>query len=263
MLHHVPLLTLFAHAEFQGSMWALYATPEVLTSMNYLQYMRARTYFQRHDKSYVAHDMSMPDRASICRLCTHHIRNAHNNKKLGNWASAMQFGITYLPYDTHFSLTMIRGSSRLHQWDINVPPPDECIYAILHMHMICIYIGRTHLPLLQRLRKHITTANAHSEDCHLHQLLRSTNIEDWYIVPLELVWGKFRAAIAERYWWDQYRRLAINDIPPAVPNDDGKPAKRYLTGLFRCCVAFLLHVPTIILPEPRLYKRRPPLLLVR
>ena len=118
MLHHVPLLTLFAQAEFQGSMWALYATPEVLTSMSYLQYMRARTYFQRHDKSHVAHDMSLPDRASICRLCTHHIRNAHNNKQLGNWASAMQFRVTYLPYDTHFSLTMIRGSSRLHQWDV-------------------------------------------------------------------------------------------------------------------------------------------------
>ena len=98
--------------------------------------------------------------------------------------------------------------------------------AILHMHMICIYIGRTHLPLIQRLRKHVTTANAHSEDCHLHQLLRSTNIEDWYIVPLEVVWGKFRAAIAERYWWDKYRRWAITDLLPAVPNDDGKPSKK-------------------------------------
>ena len=98
------------------------------------------------------------------------------------------------------------GSSRLHHSDISVPPPYECIYAILHMHMICIYIGRTHLPLIQRLREHITTANAQSEDCHLHQLLRSTNIEDWYIVPLELVWGRLRAAIAERYWWDKYRR---------------------------------------------------------
>ena len=207
MLHYVPLLTLFAQAEFQGSMWALYATPEVLlTSISYLQYTRARTYFQRQDRSNVAHDRSLPDRASICRLWTHHIRNAHHNKKLGNWASAKQFRITYLPYDAHFSLTMIRGSSRLHQWDIGVPPPDECIYAILHMHMICIYIGRTHLPLIQRLRKHITTANAHREDCHLHQLLRSTNIEDWYIVPLEFVWSKPRVAIAERYWWDKDRR---------------------------------------------------------
>ena len=115
MLHHVPLLMLFAKAEFQGSMWSLHATPEVLTSMNYLQYTRPCTYFQRQDKSYVAHDRSLPDRASICRLCTHHIRNAHHNKKLGYCVSAMQFCITYLPYVAHFSLTMIHGSSRLHQ----------------------------------------------------------------------------------------------------------------------------------------------------
>ena len=39
------------------------------------------------------------------------------------------------------------------------------------------------------------------------------------------------------------------------------PAKRYLTGLFRCCMAFLLHGLTMILPGLQLYKRKLPLLL--
>ena len=131
--------------------------------------------------------VSLPDHTSICRLCTHHIRTARCSKQLGNWATTMQYRIPYQPYGTHFTFSTIRASSRLHQWNISIPPPDECIYAIPYLHMICIYIGRTHLALIQRLRKHITIALARSEDCHFHQLLRTPNIEEWYIVPLELV----------------------------------------------------------------------------
>ena len=87
-----------------------------------------------------------------------------------------------------------------------MPPLDGCIYAILHLHMICIDIGQTHLALIQRLRKHSTIALARAEDCTLHQLLRSTNLADWYIVLLQLVWGKLAVAIAERHWWDKYRQ---------------------------------------------------------
>ena len=60
--------------------------------------------------------------------------------------------------------------------------------------------------LVRRLQKHITTAPSRTEDYHFHQLLCSTNIEDWYIVPFMLLWGKFSAAIAERNWWHEYRR---------------------------------------------------------
>ena len=82
----------------------------------------------------------------------------------------MQFRIDYLPYDMHHTLTLIRGSYRLHTWNIGVPPIDECIHAILHLHMFCVYIGHTHLALC----KHITIAIACSEDCNFHQLLRHT-----------------------------------------------------------------------------------------
>ena len=128
------------------------------------------------------------------------------------------------------------------------PTPDECICAVLHPHMICVYIGRTHLALVQRLRKHITAALAHTEDCNFHQLLRSTNIEDWYIVLLQLVWGKFAATIAERDWWHKYRRWAINGLPPAVPTDDLKPCKtKYHTVLCKCCAASLVLRLTVIM----------------
>ena len=104
---------------------------------------------------------------------------------LGNWATAVQFRNDYLPHGTHPTLAMVQVSSRLHAWNMGVPPPDECIYAIMHLHMICIYIRHTHIALIQRMRKHITTAMACSEDCHLQQLLRATHIEDWFVAPLQ------------------------------------------------------------------------------
>ena len=226
MLHSLPYMMLIAQADFQVTAWSLYATPEACTSLDHIQHSRIRAFFQSRKKHYVLPDAIIPDRESVCRLCTHCIRHAHTHKQLGNWAAAMQFRMKYLPYESHFSLKMIRAASRVHSWDISVPPPDEFIYAILHLHMICIYVGRTHLALIQRLRKHITTALAHAEDSRLHQLLRTTNLEVWYIVPLQAVWGKLPAAIAERAWWDKYSRWAINDLPPAIPHENGKPCKK-------------------------------------
>ena len=226
MLHSLPLVMLVSQSDFQGTTRVLYCTLEAISSRSDLQHKHISAYFCQHHKSHVVPHLPTPDHTSICRVCTHNIHTGHRSEQLGNWATAMQYCIAYVPYDTHFTLSMIRTSSRLHQWNISVPPPDECIHAILHWHMICIYIGRTHLALIQRLRKHITTALVGSEDCHFHELLRTTNIAEWYIVPLELVWGNVAAAIAKRRWWDKYRRWAINDLLPAVPHADGKPCKK-------------------------------------
>ena len=79
------------------------------------------------------------------------------------------------------------GASRVHKWQTCVPPPFEYIYAVLHCHMLCVHIGRTTHALIKRLRKHITTALAHIEGSRFHEMLRSTDLADWMIVPLALV----------------------------------------------------------------------------
>ena len=73
-------------------------------------------------------------------------------------------GLNYVAWDNHKTMCLVRGKSRVHEWQICVPPAFEFIYAVLHCHMLCIYVGRTSLALIQRLRKHITTKLAHAED---------------------------------------------------------------------------------------------------
>ena len=38
--------------------------------------------------------------------------------------------------------------------------------------MLCIYVGKTTIPLIQRLRKHATTATACAEESAFHDVLR-------------------------------------------------------------------------------------------
>ena len=157
----------------------------------------------------------LPSAYTQCfKLCTHYIQSHLNDKNLANWAACMQKRLNYAAWDNYKTMCLVRGKSRVHEWQICVPPAFEFIYAVLHCHMLCIYVGRTSLALIQRLRKHITTALAHAEDNRFHQLLRTTNLADWMIVPLEIVWDDWSAALAERYWWDKFRRWCVNDMPP-------------------------------------------------
>ena len=106
--------------------------------------------------------------------------------------------LQFLNFQEHKTMCMARAVSRVHEWHLCVPPPVEYIYVILHCHMLCVYVGRTVSALIQRLRKHFTTAMAHAEDSRFHEQLRCTDLADWLIVPLEIVWSSWEAAVAER-----------------------------------------------------------------
>ena len=122
-------------------------------------------------------------------------------------------------------MCMARAVSRVHEWHLCVPPPVEYIYVILHRHILCVCVGRTVSALIQRLRKHFTTAMAHTEDSRFHEQFRCTDLADWLIVPLEIVWSSWEAAVAERSWWDKFRRWVLNDMPPRIPHDGAKMSK--------------------------------------
>ena len=79
--------------------------------------------------------------------------------------------VPYLPYPSYPILQLLRGSSHLHESLLSTAPPGTFIAAMVHVYMLCIYVGKTTLPLLQRLRKHHTTATACTEDSSFHDLL--------------------------------------------------------------------------------------------
>ena len=73
------------------------------------------------------------------------------------WAKLVEARLSHLPYASHPILQLLRGISHLHSRLLSTPLPGVLVYVMIHVHMLCIYVGKTTLALLQRLRKHGTT----------------------------------------------------------------------------------------------------------
>ena len=89
--------------------------------------------------------------------------------------------------------------------------------------MLCIYVGQTTLPLLQRLRKPDTTATACVEDSSFHELLCITEMFEWTPMPLQFTEDENVACFLERDWWFRLKRWAVNDSALVVPASVGAP----------------------------------------
>ena len=87
----------------------------------------------------------------------------------------------------------------------------------VHSFLLVAYAGKTTLATTQRLRKHVTTALAGSEDSTFHSLLKKTTEMDWTMIPVELVDSLELACYRERDWWHTVRKYALNDAAPALP----------------------------------------------
>ena len=86
------------------------------------------------------------------------------SKNLGALAQLVRDRVPLLPYDTNPWLQMIGGMSRAGRWPLCTPPAVVLIYAVVHVHVMCVGVGRTTLAPVQRLRKHGTTADARAGD---------------------------------------------------------------------------------------------------
>ena len=214
-------------AEFHGVVWQLCTTETTVAELTHTTRERHVCFFKSHKRTMVAPLFTAhlpPVHVECTRLTTHFIRQHLRNTDLAGWATCMQERLRYVHCRGHKTLCIARGVSRVHEWQICVPPPFEYISAV-QCHMLCAYIGRTTHALIKRLRKHISTTLAHTEDSRFHEMLRSTDLADWMIVPVELVWSEWEAAVAERYWWDKFRRWCLNDMPPRIPTSSAKPSK--------------------------------------
>ena len=91
------------------------------------------------------------------------------------------------------------------------------IYVAVHTYLLVCYVGKATLAPTQRLRKHVTTSLAGTEDSSFHDLLKQTSEVDWTLVPVELVDNTTLGCYREREWWHTLHAWTVNDTAPALP----------------------------------------------
>ena len=217
----MPLLpqpvTRLASAEFQGKCWLLYGFPEAVTNLSDVRRCRLHCFFKARRRGASRLWSREPESDSRLRLYTQGAHRALAAKNLGAWAGIVQQRVPHLPYHTNLILQLVRGLSHTGTWQLGTPPPLLLVYVMVHVHMLCVYIGKTHLAPVQRLRKHGTNATAGAEDSRFHAMLRQTGLHEWTPIPLQYVSEDVEGCFVEREWWFRLKRWAPNDNAPAVP----------------------------------------------
>ena len=165
----------------------------------------------------------------LCNSYTKCIKDTGAVHNLGQWAGTMQHRICQLPFHSNPLLQMIRACSHVHHWDISAPVRGYVVCVILHVHLMCLYVGKTGDPLMTRLRKHWTTAKVGTEESPFYDMLCRTGIHKWTIAPLQFTTCAIRVCQLERDWWCCWRTWALNACAPAVPSnhDIAPPAPQH------------------------------------
>ena len=146
-----PGVTPVLQADFQGTSWHLCTTSWVIASLAHTTRERLVCFFKTHKQSYI-HTLftkHLPTAHSGCtQVAIHFIRTHLLQKDLSSWAACMQARLRFMNFREHKTMCMARGVSRVHEWQICVPPPVEYICIVLHCHMLFVYIGRTTAALI-------------------------------------------------------------------------------------------------------------------
>ena len=166
-----------------------------------------------HGKSTVWHPHSQRD--TLYKTYTRGMQAALDAKDLGRWAELLQARVEYLPYETHPIICMLRATSRTHT---SASPYTILIYVAVHTLLMVCYAGKTTLAPTQRLRKHVTTARAGSEDSTFHDMLNQTTELHWTLVTVEIIDPEELGCYRERSWWHTVHKWCLNDTAPALPS---------------------------------------------
>ena len=111
-------------------------------------------------------------------------------------------------------------------------PPTILVYVAVHTFLMVCYAGKTTLAPTQRLRKHVTTARAGSEDSTFHDMLNQTSELHWTLVPVEIVDSEELGCYRERSWWHTVQKWCLNDTAPALPSaGHAKPGAQHTKQL--------------------------------
>ena len=79
---------------------------------------------------------------------------------------------------------------------------------------------------VRRLRKHVTHSLAHTDAASLHEFMARSDMAYWGIAPSEYVQDSRWAAVRERWWRYVFRRWALNDVVPGIPDRENRGANR-------------------------------------
>ena len=154
----------------------------------------------------------------LCNGYTRAIEMADNESNLGCWAELLEYRIPHLPFNKNPLLWMIRVCSHIHNWSLSTPVHGHMIYVVFHLHLFCLYIGKTEGPLVTRLRKHWTTARSEAEESPFYNMLCRTGIHHWTITPLQWTDCDITLCFLERAWWFKWKKWALNACAPAIPS---------------------------------------------
>ena len=155
----------------------LFTSEAAVTDIDELQCFRLLLVLSEYGTCFLSR-MDKPRRTATCCALTRQMQFALADKNLDKWALLQQCRIPWLPYDRHKGLREARRVSYVHSWYIRVTPPSHLVYVVSHLYLSILYIGRTHLAPVQRLRKHFTDAAAGVDNSTLHRLMATTDAAD-------------------------------------------------------------------------------------
>ena len=207
-----PLLpvhvTCLASAKFQGQCCFLYGSLEAVECLCDVMRCRLHCFFKTHRLGAPRLWSRGPKCDSRRRLYTHGAQRALAATNLGARACIVQHRVPFLPYHTNSILQLVRGVNHTGTWQLGTPPPVLLMYLMLQVHMLCLYVGKTHLAPVQRLQLHGTTAAAGAEDCRFHAMLRQTGLHEWTPIPLQYVSDDVEGCFVKQDWWFCLKRWA-------------------------------------------------------
>ena len=148
-------LSCVASASFAGTLWYLHATREALEKTTPLQKLRIYTHFRIQHKGRCRLWSTSEYHQLLCNSYSQAIQNADSESNLGRWAELLEYRIPHLPFQRNPLLRMIRASSHIHNWSLSTLVHGHVVYVIFHVHLFCLYTGRTDCALVEQLRKQL------------------------------------------------------------------------------------------------------------
>ena len=176
--HPLPNFYTVATARLHRVQWHLFTTHAAIQAINENQRLRVHCFFKSHHHSTSTIWSPHPHATNIYKAFSQNIQVALQNKNLTEWARLLQARVPFLPYETNPLLQLVRSMSGVAVSYTSVSPPVTLIYVAVHSHLLCCYVGKTTFATTQRLRKHVTTTQAGSEESTFHDALRRTSEVD-------------------------------------------------------------------------------------
>ena len=100
-----------------------------------------------------------------------------------------------------------------------------------------VYVGQTTQTPVQCLRKHYTDGHARTDIATFHSLILLTEFVDWVTIPVQYTETLFRTGSAERAWWSELKKWAVNDVAPGISETDtSNKVRSYLSHHILCAL---------------------------